>query len=51
MTPILFVVLWRSSFSRFDTTPFDVGAFVQTHIDVLLRGLAPDHAGVNGEGA
>jgi AcrR family transcriptional regulator len=44
MAPILFIVLWRTSFARFDTTPFDPRAFVQTHIDVLLKGLAPEGA-------
>ena len=42
MSPILLVVLWRTTFARFDTTPFDVQAFVETHIELLLRGLAPD---------
>lgn len=44
MSPILFIVLWRTSFARFDSTPFDNPAFVQTHIDVLLKGLAPEGA-------
>ena len=42
MSPILLVVLWRTTFARFDATPFDVQAFVQTHIELLLRGLAPE---------
>jgi AcrR family transcriptional regulator len=42
MAPILLVVLWHTTFARFDTTPFDPHAFLQTHIDVLLRGLAPE---------
>jgi AcrR family transcriptional regulator len=44
MAPFLLIVMWRTSFARFDTTPFDVQAFVQTHIGVLLRGLAPEGA-------
>ena len=44
MAPILLIVLWRTSFGRFDTTPFDPHAFVQTHIDVLLTGLAAEGA-------
>jgi AcrR family transcriptional regulator len=44
MAPILLVVLWRTSFARFDPTPFDPHAFVQTHIDVLLKGLAAEGA-------
>ena len=46
MAPILLVVLWRTTFGRFDTTPFDPQAFVQTHIDVLLKGLAPEETQV-----
>lgn len=42
VTPILFIVLWRTTFARFDVTPMDVNAFFQTHIDVLLKGLAPE---------
>jgi AcrR family transcriptional regulator len=44
MSPVLLVVMWRTSFARFDTTPFDFRAFVQTHIDVLLKGLAREDA-------
>jgi AcrR family transcriptional regulator len=44
MAPILLIALWRTSFARFDTTPFDSQAFVQTHIDVLLKGLAAEGA-------
>lgn len=40
IAPILFVVLWRTSFERFDPTPFDHRAFIETHADVLLKGLA-----------
>ncbi len=42
VSPILFVALWRTSFEKFDSVPFDYKAFVETHIDVLLRGLAPE---------
>jgi AcrR family transcriptional regulator len=42
VTPILFVALWRTSFEKFDSVPFDYKAFVETHIDVLLRGLAQE---------
>jgi len=42
ITPILFIVLWSTTFARFDKTPMDVSALVATHIDVLLKGLAPE---------
>jgi AcrR family transcriptional regulator len=44
VTPMLFIVLWRTTFARFDTTPIDVDAFVRTHIDVLMKGLAREDA-------
>jgi AcrR family transcriptional regulator len=40
IAPILFIVLWRASFGKFDPTPYDFDSFVDTHIDVLLAGLA-----------
>jgi len=44
VSPILLIAIWRTTFARFDATQFDFHAFVQTHIDVLLRGLAPEGA-------
>jgi AcrR family transcriptional regulator len=40
IAPILFIILWRTTFAKFDATPYDFDSLVQTHIDVLLRGLA-----------
>jgi AcrR family transcriptional regulator len=40
IAPILLSVIWRTSFSKFDKVPFDYPAFVETHLDVLLKGLA-----------
>ena len=42
MAPFLLIVMWRTSFARFDTTPFDFQSFIRTHIDVLLKGLSPE---------
>lgn len=42
MTPMIFVALWRSTFSRLDTTPYDYQGLIDTHIDLLLRGLAAE---------
>ena len=38
--PILVAVFWRTTFGRFDTVPYDLDGLIETHIDVLLRGLA-----------
>jgi AcrR family transcriptional regulator len=39
MAPILFVVMWRTGFERFDAVPFDFKSFLQTHVDLLVAGL------------
>ncbi len=40
VAPILFLALWRHSFEPHDDAPIDSGAFVELHVDTLLRGLA-----------
>jgi len=40
VAPILLGALWRSTFAPFDVEPYDIGALIETHIDVLLHGLA-----------
>ena len=42
IAPILLIALWRTTFAKFDAVPYDFDGLIQTHIDVLLRGLAPD---------
>ena len=44
VAPILLMAIWRTTFARFDATPYDYRALVQTHIDVLLRGLKTGEA-------
>lgn len=39
VAPLLLGALWRATFAAFDPTPYDIEALVETHIDVLLRGL------------
>jgi AcrR family transcriptional regulator len=41
MAPVILVVLWRTTFARFDREPFDYAGFLRTHLDVLLKGLEP----------
>jgi AcrR family transcriptional regulator len=45
IAPVLLSVIWRTTFAKFDAIPFDHQAFIETHIDVLLKGLAADGAG------
>jgi AcrR family transcriptional regulator len=39
MSPLLFVAIWRTTFERFDATPFDAQAFIDQHIDTFVRGI------------
>ncbi len=42
MGPILTAAIWRALFEQFDDKPYDIQGLIETQIDVLLRGLAPD---------
>lgn len=42
IAPALMVAVWRTTFAQFDAEPFDNEGFLDTHLDVLLRGLSPD---------
>ncbi len=41
MGPILIAAIWRTLFAQFDEEPYDVAGLIETHIEFLLRGLAP----------
>jgi AcrR family transcriptional regulator len=40
--PILTAAIWRALFEQFDDKPYDIQGLIETQIDMLLRGLAPD---------
>jgi AcrR family transcriptional regulator len=40
--PLLMMLLWRHSVGRHTDIHFDHRAVIETHLDILLRGLAPD---------
>ncbi len=40
--PMLLMLLWRHSVGRHTAIRFDHRAVIETHLDILLRGLAPD---------
>jgi AcrR family transcriptional regulator len=42
IAPMIFTALWRSTFSRMDATPYDYQGLIDTHVDMLLRGLAAE---------
>lgn len=42
VAPLLLGAFWRTTFAKFDTVPYDMKGMIETHIDVLLRGLAAE---------
>jgi AcrR family transcriptional regulator len=44
VAPLLFSAIWRTIFAEIDKEPYDINGLIETHIDVLLKGLAADGA-------
>jgi AcrR family transcriptional regulator len=44
IAPMLIIMLWRTTFSRFDEAPYDYQGLIQAHLDTLLRGLTVEQA-------
>jgi AcrR family transcriptional regulator len=42
IAPLVFSALWKHSLGPYDAKPLDAAALVRCHIELLLRGLAPD---------
>jgi len=42
IAPILLSIFWRTTFAQFDAVPYDYQAFLRSHLDILLRGIAAD---------
>jgi AcrR family transcriptional regulator len=42
IAPLMFSALWKHSLGRYDEKPLDVEALVRCHVDLFLRGLAPE---------
>jgi AcrR family transcriptional regulator len=40
VAPILVIVLWRTTFARFDAEPYDYQGLIDAHLATLLKGLA-----------
>jgi AcrR family transcriptional regulator len=40
IAPLLLAAIWRTTFARLDAAPYDYEGFIETHIAMLLRGLA-----------
>jgi AcrR family transcriptional regulator len=39
VAPILVIVLWRTTFARFEPEPYDYQGLIDTHLRTLLKGL------------
>jgi AcrR family transcriptional regulator len=50
IAPILFIMIWRTSFAQFDSVPYDFDGLVETHIDILLKGLCADSVAASRHG-
>ena len=44
IAPVLLGAIWRATFAQFDVEPYDYQGLIETHLDVLFRGLAPERA-------
>ena len=42
VAPVLLGAMWRTTFARFDEEPYDYKGLIETHLDVLFRGLSVD---------
>jgi len=42
VAPIVMSIIWRTVFAPTDTVPFDYQKFLALHLDVVMRGLAPE---------
>ena len=40
--PAMFTAIWRASFGTLESEPYDYEGFIETHLDLVLRGLAAD---------
>ena len=40
--PLLLIAIWRTTFAKVDAAPYDFEGYVNTHVDLMLRGLAAD---------
>jgi hypothetical protein len=42
IAPVLLGAMWRATFAQFDAEPYDYKGLIDTHLDVLFRGLAAE---------
>jgi AcrR family transcriptional regulator len=44
VAPVLFCAVWRVTFSHLDPKPYDYKGLIDTHLDILFRGIAVEGA-------
>jgi len=44
VAPVLLGAVWRATFAAFDPEPYDYQGLIDTHLEILFRGLAPEGA-------
>ena len=44
IAPVLLGAIWRVTFAHLDPEPYDYKGLIETHLDILFRGLAPEGA-------
>ena len=44
IAPVLLAAIWHATFAQFDPAPYDYKGLIDTHLDVLFRGLEPQGA-------
>jgi len=44
IAPVLLIAIWRTTFAKFDSQPYDYQGFIEAHIATLLKGLAKEDA-------
>jgi len=49
LAPLVFAAIYQQSLLPYDSEPFEVSAYLESHLDIFLHGLAvtPDKTGVN----
>jgi AcrR family transcriptional regulator len=45
VAPVLLGAMWRTTFAQFDAAPYDYMGLIETHLDVLFRGLSAEGSG------
>ncbi len=50
IAPLMFSALWKHSLGPFDGKPMDAAALIRCHVDLFLRGLAPEGPARRGAG-